>query len=119
MATVVTNVGRAYVIDRIDGTSAALPNRIGWGTGAGTAAVTDTALFTESTETRATATLTQPTTTTSRAVGTLTAAGAGKTITNAGLLDAATGGTLIIHSDHAGVPLEIGDSIEYTFDLTD
>jgi len=120
MATVFTSVGKAWVIDKLDDSSATTMNRIGWGTGAGTAAVGDTTLFTEASETRATATLSQQTTTvtgdTYQAVGTITADGT-KTITNAGLFDAATSGTMLIKGDHAGVPVLANDSIEYTIKL--
>ncbi len=46
MATVVTNAGRDIVTNRIKGLGTE-PLNIGWGTGAGTAAVADTTLFTE------------------------------------------------------------------------
>ena len=50
MATVYTQVGEEKVVDLIDGTSAthldATNGKIGWGTGAGTAAKADTTLFT-------------------------------------------------------------------------
>lgn len=118
MASVYTNAGRKYVIDKLNEVTSTIQNRIGWGTGAGTALITDTTLFTEAAETRATATITLTTTTvtgdTYNAVGTLTAT-SGKTITNAGLFDAATSGVMMLKGDHAGVPLLTGDSIEYTF----
>ena len=120
MATVFTQRGEEVVIDLIDGTSSvhldATNARIGWGTGAGTASKSSTALFTESTEARATTVVSQPAADKLRWVGTLTA-NAAKTITNAGLFDAATGGNLIIHGDHAGVALAAGDKIEYTIEL--
>lgn len=125
MATVFTKVGMNWVADKLRESgiagSGVLPNKIGWGTGAGTADDDDTTLFTEASEARATATLSNVTTTntgdTFQAVGTLTCAGSGKTITNAGLFDASSGGDMLIKGDHAGVPLLVGDSIEYTFKL--
>ncbi len=93
---------------------------VGWGTGAGVAAVTDTTLNTESAEARVTGTQTQQTTTvtndTYQVVGTLTSAST-QTITNAGVLSAVTVGTLVLHSDFTGVPLVSGDSIAFTFKL--
>lgn len=79
MANVFTNAGRNWVADKMReaGIAAAgvLPNRVAWGTGAGTAAVGDTTLFTETTPARATATLSGATTAqtgdTFQAVGTL------------------------------------------------
>jgi hypothetical protein len=114
-------VARNWIPDKMReaGIAAAgvLPNRIGWGTGAGTAAVGDTTLFTEASETRATGTLSGVTTTvtgdTFQAVGTLTADGA-KTITNAGLFDAATSGDMLVKGDFTGVALALGESIEFT-----
>lgn len=120
MAVVYTNIGKAWIPKKMTGTKTTSQNRIGWGTGAGTAAVGDTTLFSEAAETRATGTMTEQTTTvtgdTYQVVGTLTASGT-KTITNAGVFDAASGGDLLIKGDHAGVPLLANDSIEYTFRL--
>jgi hypothetical protein len=46
MATVVTNTGKGIVTNRLKGAGTE-PVNVGWGTGAGTAAATDTTLFTE------------------------------------------------------------------------
>lgn len=120
MATVYTDAGEVVVVDLIDGTSGthldATNAKIAWGTGAGTAAKGDTTLFTEASEARVVPTVSQPAGDTNRWVGTLTA-DAGKTITNAGLFNAASGPTLIIHGDHAGQALLTGDRIEYTISL--
>lgn len=122
MATVFADVGKAWVVDKMDDSQASTMNRIGWGTGAGTAAATDTTLFTEDNDGRATATLSQQTTTvtgdTYQAVGTITSTGT-KTITNAGLFDAATEGTgnMLVKGDFTGIPLVSGDSIEFTIKL--
>lgn len=120
MATVYTQAGEEKVVDLIDGTSAvhldATNAKIGWGTGAGTAAKADTTLFTEASEARVAPTVTQPTADKNQWVGTITA-NAAKTITNAGLFDAATGGTLVIHGDFAGIALASGDKIEFTISL--
>lgn len=122
MATVFADVGKAWVVDKMDDSQASTMNRIGWGTGAGTAAATDTQLFSEDNDGRATATLSQQTTTvtgdTYQAVGTITSTGT-KTITNAGLFDAATEGTgnMLVKGDFTGIPLLSGDSIEFTIKL--
>jgi hypothetical protein len=123
MATVFANVGKQWVVDKMDDSQASTMNRIGWGTGAGTAANTDTTLFTEDNDGRATATLSQVTTggvtgDTFQAVGTITSTGT-KTITNAGLFDAATEGTgnMLVKGDFTGIPLVSGDSIEFTIQL--
>lgn len=117
LATVLTNAGKAITTNRIKG-SGTEPNYVGWGTGAGTAAATDTTLFTEASEARVAGTSTQQTTTvtndTYQVVGTLTCAGSGKTITNAGLLDASSGGNLYMKGDFTGIALNVGDGIQFT-----
>src|SRR3990172_7708123 len=85
------------------------PLNIGWGTGAGTTAATDTSLFTEAlvslaagTTDHTVGTSSQQTTSTTddtyRVTGTRTATGAG-TVTNAGLFTATSGGTLYLKGD--------------------
>lgn len=123
MADVLTNTGRAHIAGLMSLTvSPPASYYIGWGTGAGTAAVADTTLFTEetadgrvaATESRVTTTVTNDT---AQYVATLTAT-AGRNITNAGVFDQNDpGGNLIQKSDHATVPLLSGDSIQYTFKL--
>lgn len=128
MATVVTNVGVAIVPDRIRGTGTE-PVYIGWGTGAGTAAVGDTTLFTEravdlsaTTGTRTTGTSSSQTTDVSgdtwRLTGTRTATGSG-TVTNAGCftdVDIAEG-TLFVKGDFTGIGLATNDSIAFTINV--
>lgn len=120
MATQFVDIGKQWVVDKLDDSQASTMNRIAWGTGAGTAGETDTTLFTEASETRATGTQSQQTTTvtgdTFQVVGTITATGT-KTITNAGLFDAATTGNMLIKGDFSGVPVLANDSIEFTIKL--
>ena len=115
-ATVLTQVGEEFIVDKIDEVVQTTGDYIGWGTGTGTAAKADTALFVESAETRATASRTQPLADKIRWVGTITSASA-QTITNAGNFTAVTAGTLIVHGDFTGVVLAIGDKIELTIDI--
>lgn len=118
MADIFTQAGEEIVADLVDGTVSAPANwYIGWGTGAGTAAKGDTTLFTEASESRVTATESQPAADQNRFVGTITANGT-KTITNAGVLSAAAAGTLLLHSDFTGVALNANDSIQFTFTIT-
>jgi hypothetical protein len=118
MADVYANAGKAITTNRIKG-SGTEPNFGAIGTGAGTAAITDTTLFTE-VETRVAGTSTQQTTTvtndTYRVVSTL-AITATRAITNAGLFDASTSGNLFVKSDFATINLVNGDSIQLTFNL--
>ena len=120
MATIYTQAGEEVVVDLIDGVSTthldATNGKVAWGTGAGTAAKGDTVLFTEASEARVAAAISQPAADQNRWVGTITADGA-KTITNAGLFDAATAGNLIIHGDFAGIALALNDKIEFTIQL--
>jgi hypothetical protein len=117
-ATVLTNVGRAQMIAKLN--SGEATPYIGWGTGAGTAGVTDTTLFTEVTAERAASTASIVTTTvtndTWRNVATLTSV-SGATITNAGLFDASSTGNLLVKGDFTGVVLAAGDKIQFTIDI--
>lgn len=130
MATFVVDGGLAIVTDAlVGGALASEPKYIGWGTGAGTTAATDSSLFTEKLVDLSTSAGTDHTTgsssqqtssTTSdtyRVTGTRTATGAG-TVTNAGLFDAASGGNLFLKGDFTGIALASGDSIAFTFNAT-
>ncbi len=124
LATFMVNGGEAIVTNRIlaGGTE---PKNIGWGTGAGTTARSDTTLFTEKLVDLATSAGTDHTVGTSsrttvtnandnyQVTGTRTATGAG-TVTNAGLFDAASGGNLFMKGDFTGIGLSSGDSIAFT-----
>lgn len=116
MATLLVNTGKAVVTNYLNGGAATQPKYVAWGTGAGTTAATDTTLFSE-TGTRVSGTTTQQTTSTTndtfQVVGTLTAGGS-LTITNAGTFDASTSGNLFVKGDFTGVPLNSGDSIQFT-----
>lgn len=116
MATVFTTVGKEWAIDKFDETIQTTGDYVAWGTGAGTAAVGDTTLFTEASEARVVATRTQPAADTIRWVATLVA-NAAKTITNAGNFTASTVGTLIVHGDFTGIVLATGDQIQFTINL--
>lgn len=116
MATVISTVGKAWVIDKLDETVQTTADYVAWGTGAGTAAVGDTTLFTEASEARVVATRTQPAADTIQWVGTLTANGS-KTITNAGNFTASSSGTLVVKGDFTGVVLALNDQIQFTITL--
>jgi len=125
MATVIVNGGQAIPPNRMLG-GGTEPLNVGWGTGAGTAVVGDTTLFTETaldltttsgsrtagTSSRVTTTLTNDT---YQVTATKTASGAG-TVTNAGLWDNVTigSGTLYLKGDFTGIVLASGDSIAFT-----
>lgn len=123
LATVFTNAGAAIVTNRIIQAGTA-PKNIGWGIGTTVAAVGQTALVTESapttgggrtngTESRTTVSVANDN---YQVVGTVTA-GSSLAITEAGLFDAATGGSMLIRSDFGAVNVVSGDSIAFTFGL--
>lgn len=120
MATVYTTAGKQAIVDIIDGTLATLLSaanaKIGWGTGAGTAAVGDTTLFTEASEARVACAISQPSADKNQWDATLTADGP-KTITNAGLFNSVSGATLFIKGDFTGIVLALGDKIAFTMTL--
>lgn len=126
MADVITTVGRAQAAGYLAGSTAGVAQVNTYygnvGTGAGTAAVGDTTLFTEvgtariamasgSGLSRVTVTNTNDT---AQYVFTYTATG-GVSVTNAGYFTASSGGVLMQKSDHASIPLLANDSIQYTF----
>jgi len=119
MATVFSSTGKAITTNRLNG-AGTNPNYVAWGTGAGTSAVNDTTLFTESTEARVAGAVTQQTTTvtndTYQVVGTMVAGGA-RTITNAGLFDASTVGNIFMKGDFTAVVLATGESIQFTMQV--
>lgn len=123
LATVFTNAGAAIVTNRVIQAGTAAKN-IGWGIGTAAAAVTDTALGTESapttaggrtvgTESRVTTTVTNDT---NQVVGTVIAGGT-LAITEAGLFDAVTTGNMLIRAVFAALNVVISDSIGFTFGL--
>lgn len=119
MADVITNVGRAQAGGYLSNTVTQIVTYSGnVGTGAGTAAVGDSTLFTETGSARVSITPTRVTTAfandTAQYVFTYTATG-GINVTNAGYFTASTGGVLMQKSDHATIPLLAADSIQYTF----
>ncbi len=129
MATVLTNTGRASITSALKASGYTEAVYIGWGTGAGTAVVGSTSLFTEKDVDLATGTGTRTTGTSSRVTvsvtndtwqlaGTRTATGAG-TVTNAGCFDSATitAGNLFVTGDFTGIGLASGDSIAFTIKL--
>jgi len=123
VATVLTNVGMAILSGLVTKVTSLDPKFIGIGSGAGTAAVADTTLFTEyttgtwagyaRTSTAGTQVTTTQTNDTAQWVGTFTA-GATQTVTNAGNFDALTAGNVLIKGDFTGVVLASLDSIQIT-----
>ncbi|MGH2506664.1 MAG: phage tail fiber protein [Ktedonobacteraceae bacterium] len=121
MTSVVTNTGLAIASNLISGLGGTTPKYLAHGTGAGTALVTDTALFSETSDGRTSGTMTRITVTVTddsvQIVGTIIALST-ETITNAGLFDASTGGNLFYHTNFGSIALNEGDVITYTVTVT-
>jgi hypothetical protein len=125
MATILTNAGEEWTVDKINEAVQTKPEYVGWGEGAGTAAKVDTDLFTPVNTDQANTTL--------RQLGSSSKTGTGATAkyqviatltspnalnkTNAGLWTAATAGTLVVHGDHTSTAMAVGDQIQYTFTI--
>lgn len=123
LAVVFVNAGTAIITNRVTQAGTA-PKNIGWGIGTTAAAVTDTALVTESapttsggrtvgTESRVTTTVTNDT---YQVAGLVTAAGT-LAITEAGLFDAVSAGNMLIRGVFAAYNVVSGDTITFTFQL--
>lgn len=115
MAVVFANSGRAIITGRLKGLGTE-PLWVGWGTGAGTAAATDTTLFTE-TGTRVAGSSSSDSGV-YRVTGTLTATGA-TTVTNAGLFDAITSGNLFTKVNFSSIALIANETISFLFAISD
>lgn len=120
LAVVFTNAGAAIVTNRITQAGTAAKN-VGWGIGTGAAAVTDTALGTESspttsggrtvgTESRTTVTNTNDN---YQVVGTVTA-GSTLAITEEALFDNVTAGNMLQRGVFAAINVVSGDAIQFT-----
>ena len=120
MSTVYTSAGEAIVADLIDGTSAvhfdSTNSHIEQGTGTTDADKADTDIETPAGEAREQATASQPAADTNQWVATITATGT-RAVTEAGLFNDATAGTLLIRSVFAAINVEADDSIQFTFSL--
>jgi len=116
MENIVTNAGRAHIIDRLQAASAAVADYMAIGTGTNAAAAADTTLQTEAA--RAQGTLSQPDAYTDRLVYTFAAGTGTGTITEAGRLNAASTGTLMGRSVFTAIPKGAGDSLAMTYDFT-
>lgn len=123
LAVVFTNAGAAIITNRIIQAGTA-PKNIGWGIGTTAAAVTDTALVTESapttaggrtvgTESRTTITNTNDN---YQVAGTVTA-GSTLAITESGLFDAVSAGNLLTRGVFSAVNVVSSDAIAFTFGL--
>lgn len=116
----VVNNGLGIVSNRIKG-SGTEPKHVGWGTGTTAATVTDPGLETAAAESRTAGTTTIETTTktddTYRVVAKITCTGSQKDISEVGIFDAATVGTLFVRATFTAITVPVGDSIEFTINV--
>jgi hypothetical protein len=118
VTNVLTTVGKTYIATKLADTTTTtvVPKWIGIGTGVHTAAAGDTALTTE-VETRGSTNAATSSTNVFQVIQTITAT-AVRSVTEAGLFSALTGGTMIVSSTFDVVTLQIGDSIQITAQIT-
>ena len=115
MTDVLTNGGRAWIVDKLNENVQSGGDFLAWGTGAGEASEVDVALFSESPdEIRTEADRTKPAANQIQWKGRMTCAANPKIITNVGNFTLVAGGTLIVHGNFTGVPLSVGDALEFT-----
>ena len=112
----ITTVGRGQVIDRLQAGTPAVCDYIAIGTGATAAAAGDTTLGTE--VARGQGTLTQPDAFTDRSVYTFAAGTGTGNITEAGRLNASSGGVLMGRQVFTAVNKTASDSLQITYDFT-
>jgi hypothetical protein len=113
---IVTNAGRALVVDRLQGASPAVCDYIAIGTNSTAAAAADTTLGAEAA--RAQGALTQPDAYTDRCTYTFAAGTGTGTITECGRLNSNSGGTLMGRQVFTGIVKGAGDSLQITYDFT-
>ena len=118
VGTKLTTAGIVKMATDLYAAGAGIWKYVDWGTGTTDPVIANTALEAPATETRATATITNPSSAVYRAVGSLTCNATGKTISEAGLFSAITGVTLLIRGTFTGIPVVQNDVIQFTFDLT-
>ena len=115
MVAQVQNGGLSHIVAGL--VTASVAKYLQWGTG-NNALQTANAVTTAAAEARTTGSMSAVTTTvtndTLQVTGTITCAGAGKTISELGVMDASTAGNMIFYFDFTGIALLVGDSIAFT-----
>lgn len=117
----IVTTGLAGLVNRMRGQGSEFAY-VGWGTGTTAPVVANTVLETPRAEARVLGTTSSQTTTTAgdtyRCVATLTCAGTGATISEIGMFDSNSGGNMFLRGTFSGIPLNVGDSIQFTIDTT-
>ena len=120
MADVVmlVDTGLAKVTNLLAAVSTVCPGWVGWGTGTVDPVVGNTSLGTPAAEDRTVGTKTQQTTTTTndtyQVEALISCTGTAKAITEVGVFDALTAGTLFLRGTFSAINLSVGDSITFT-----
>ena len=120
MADVVmlTDTGLAKVTNLLAAVSTVCPGWVGWGIGITAPVAGNTALETPAAEARTVGTKTQQTTTTAndtyQVVALIACTAAAKAITEVGIFDDLTAGTLFLRGTFSPINLSVGDSITFT-----
>ena len=113
---IITNTGRAHIIDRLQAAAVAVADYIAIGTGSTAAAAANTTLETE--VARAQGTLSQSDAYTDRCVYTFAAGTGTGTIAECGRLNASSAGTLMGRQVFTGIAKGSSDSLAVTYDFT-
>jgi len=116
LLNIITNVGRAHIIDRLQAAAVAVADYIAIGTGSSGPTAGDTTLGAE--VARAQGALTQPDAYTDRCVYTFPAGTGTGAITECGRLNAASVGTLMGRLVFAVVTKGAGDTLQVQYDFT-
>jgi len=113
----VVDTGLAKVTNLLAAVSTVCPGWVGWGIGTTAPVVGNTGLETPSAEARTVGTKTQQTTTTAndtfQVVALITALSA-QAITEVGVFDALTAGTLFLRATFSPINVSIGDTVTFT-----
>ena len=114
----VTDNGLGLITSLIKIGTATEPHHVGWGIGTAIATIADSALGTPSVEARIIGTSTQETTNTTndtyQVVAAIICTGANKAITEIGMFDDATAGTLFLRGTFSAINVSVGDSISFS-----
>ncbi len=121
MADVITTVGKNAVAEKIGGLFTTDFEYLALGYDGTTAAVGDTALTSEATDSGLARLSVTPTTDTANVlqlVGLWTCTADGKVLRECGVLSEATTGVLLAHSDFNSISVDSDDSIQITYKIT-
>lgn len=121
MPTILTNTGIVRMINALDGGSHTPPQHVGWGTGTTAPVAGNTTLETAAAEARVSGVKSVEETNiandTYQVISTLVCNATPKTISEAGLFDAATAGNMYVRGTFTGIALAENDAIAFTIQV--